>query len=68
MIKELQNNVIEKYVFENKRRKEINEKNILDDTKGKRGFIETMVEQEQEEMQKKVEKYKKQAQNLCIGA
>ena len=59
MIEELQNKVIENYVFENKQRKEINEKKILDDTKGKRGFIETTVEQEQEEMRKKVENTRK---------
>ena len=56
--------MIEKYVFENKQRKEVNEKNIIDDTKGKRGFIETMVEQEQEEMRKKVGKYKKKVIGL----
>ena len=64
VIEELQNKVIENYVFENKQRKEINEKKILDDTKGKRGFIETTVEQEQEEMRKKVEKYKKKVIGL----
>ena len=60
VIEELTNKMIEKDVIENKLRKEINEKKIVDDKKGKKGFIETIVEQEQEEMLKKVDKYKKE--------